>query len=147
MADDHQDPPWGRPLEEGEQASGDDQSTEEQATPEDQSTMAHDAPPDDQTVAHTEPDNQDTGLSQEPETVATAEGEGESDAQVTAEPERLGGAGDGVSDDPEEYQWHTGLKREHGSTDAVEFIDVVKSSAATRSSTASTLASRTTRSR
>src|SRR4051794_15597622 len=24
------------------------------------------------------------------------------------------------------YQWHTGTKREHGSTDAVEFIDVVK---------------------
>ena len=24
------------------------------------------------------------------------------------------------------YQWHTGRKREHGSTDAVEFIDVVK---------------------
>src|SRR5205809_112501 len=24
------------------------------------------------------------------------------------------------------YEWHTGLKRDHGSTDAVEFIDVVK---------------------
>jgi len=134
MSEDRQDPPWGRPLEEGEQASGDDQPTREQSAPDDQST-AHDAPQDDQaTVAHTAPDDQDTAaqagpdeqdtaLSPEPETVATAE----SDAQVTDEPERLGGAGDGVSDDPEEYQWHTGLKREHGSTDAVEFIDVVKS--------------------
>ncbi len=25
------------------------------------------------------------------------------------------------------YQWHSGLKRDHGSTDAVEFIDVKKS--------------------
>ncbi len=27
----------------------------------------------------------------------------------------------------EPYQWHSGLKREHGSTDAIEFIDVEKS--------------------
>src|SRR5918996_5819623 len=26
----------------------------------------------------------------------------------------------------QEYQWHTGTKREHGGKDAVEFIDVVK---------------------
>jgi phospholipid/cholesterol/gamma-HCH transport system ATP-binding protein len=33
--------------------------------------------------------------------------------------------GDG-SDGGEEYQWHTGQHRDHGSEDAVEFIDVVK---------------------
>ena len=27
----------------------------------------------------------------------------------------------------EPYQWHSGLKRDHGSTDAIEFIDVHKS--------------------
>jgi phospholipid/cholesterol/gamma-HCH transport system ATP-binding protein len=32
----------------------------------------------------------------------------------------------GSEAEAEEYQWHTGRKREHGSDDAVEFIDVVK---------------------
>jgi phospholipid/cholesterol/gamma-HCH transport system ATP-binding protein len=32
----------------------------------------------------------------------------------------------GSQAEAEEYQWHTGKKREHGSDDAVEFIDVVK---------------------
>jgi phospholipid/cholesterol/gamma-HCH transport system ATP-binding protein len=40
------------------------------------------------------------------------------DARVAHEPEG------GQEDD--EYKWHTGRKREHGSEDAVEFIDVVK---------------------
>src|SRR4051794_11093837 len=40
-------------------------------------------------------------------------------ARVTAEPAQ----GD---EEAEEYKWHTGRKREHGATDAVEFIDVVK---------------------
>src|SRR6187401_2562283 len=32
----------------------------------------------------------------------------------------------GSQAEADEYQWHTGRKREHGSEDAVEFIDVVK---------------------
>ncbi len=32
----------------------------------------------------------------------------------------------GSQAEAEEYQWHTGTKREHGADDAVEFIDVVK---------------------
>ena len=32
----------------------------------------------------------------------------------------------GSKAEADEYQWHTGTKREHGSDDAVEFIDVVK---------------------
>jgi phospholipid/cholesterol/gamma-HCH transport system ATP-binding protein len=32
----------------------------------------------------------------------------------------------GSQEEADEYQWHTGRKREHGSDDAVEFIDVVK---------------------
>src|SRR3990170_117032 len=32
----------------------------------------------------------------------------------------------GSQAEADEYQWHTGTKREHGSDDAVEFIDVVK---------------------
>ena len=33
----------------------------------------------------------------------------------------------GSQAESDEYQWHTGRKREHGSDDAVEFIDVHKS--------------------
>jgi phospholipid/cholesterol/gamma-HCH transport system ATP-binding protein len=32
----------------------------------------------------------------------------------------------GSQEEADEYQWHTGTKREHGAEDAVEFIDVVK---------------------
>jgi phospholipid/cholesterol/gamma-HCH transport system ATP-binding protein len=32
----------------------------------------------------------------------------------------------GSQEEADEYQWHTGTKREHGADDAVEFIDVVK---------------------
>ena len=32
----------------------------------------------------------------------------------------------GSQEEADEYQWHTGRRREHGSEDAVEFIDVVK---------------------
>jgi phospholipid/cholesterol/gamma-HCH transport system ATP-binding protein len=32
----------------------------------------------------------------------------------------------GSQAEADEYQWHTGRKREHGADDAVEFIDVVK---------------------
>jgi phospholipid/cholesterol/gamma-HCH transport system ATP-binding protein len=34
---------------------------------------------------------------------------------------------DRVPTEAEEYQWHTGQKRDHGSDDAIEFIDVKKS--------------------
>jgi phospholipid/cholesterol/gamma-HCH transport system ATP-binding protein len=47
-------------------------------------------------------------------------GNGAGDARVAREPEDRG------ADDDDPYQWHTGKKREHGSEDAVEFIDVVK---------------------
>jgi phospholipid/cholesterol/gamma-HCH transport system ATP-binding protein len=40
------------------------------------------------------------------------------EARVSSEPEQ--------GEEGDEYQWHTGRKRDHGSTDAVEFIDVVK---------------------
>jgi phospholipid/cholesterol/gamma-HCH transport system ATP-binding protein len=54
-----------------------------------------------------------------------SDGEG-SPARVTAEPSQETGE-DEATDEDDEYKWHTGRKREHGSTDAVEFIDVVKS--------------------
>ncbi len=42
-------------------------------------------------------------------------------AEVVPDNIRAEGRGD---EDP--YQWHTGVKRDHGSTDAIEFIDVMK---------------------
>jgi phospholipid/cholesterol/gamma-HCH transport system ATP-binding protein len=54
---------------------------------------------------------------------------GDGDGSESAEAEERGGAR--VASEPggesdEDYQWHTGEKRDHGSEDAVEFIDVVK---------------------
>ena len=56
---------------------------------------------------------------------------------TTEQPAAQPGAGDGgevpgniveqTREGEEPYQWHTGRKRDHGSTDAVEFIDVRKS--------------------
>ena len=73
------------------------------------------------------------------------EGRGGPDAAVTHEPPpqsepaarsaEQGRPGDDIPanivaqtrEGEEPYQWHSGLKREHGSTDAIEFIDVKKS--------------------
>src|SRR3954452_22183 len=45
-------------------------------------------------------------------------------AEQEAQDDSVGEGSHEEGEDP--YQWHTGRKREHGSTDAVEFIDVVK---------------------
>jgi phospholipid/cholesterol/gamma-HCH transport system ATP-binding protein len=70
--------------------------------------------------AYDEPPAQDTQESEAPEQPPerSPEGNGAGEARVAHEP------GDPETDD--EYRWHTGKKREHGSEDAVEFIDVVK---------------------
>ena len=47
----------------------------------------------------------------------------------------------------EPYQWHTGTKRDHGSTDAIEFIDVKKSFGRTTILNGLNFLSPTTRSR
>jgi phospholipid/cholesterol/gamma-HCH transport system ATP-binding protein len=55
---------------------------------------------------------------QESDAYEEGNGDGSGQARVTHEPR------DEQQED--EYQWHTGKKRDHGSEDAVEFIDVVK---------------------
>jgi phospholipid/cholesterol/gamma-HCH transport system ATP-binding protein len=50
----------------------------------------------------------------------------EPDARVTNE-SIPGNIREQTRDGEEAYQWHSGLKRDHGSTDAIEFIDVKKS--------------------
>src|SRR3954454_4542446 len=118
MADENQqDPPWGRPIE-------DDQRT--QASP-DQPEAAeaeeayHDEPGgagDPENME--EPDSGDTFVTSEP---PPDDGD-ERTAEQEAQDDSVGEGSHEEGEDP--YQWHTGRKREHGSTDAVEFIDVVK---------------------
>src|SRR3954471_16883546 len=114
MTEERQDPPWGRPL------GDDDEETSEQhdqpwATEAEQAT--HDepgGPGDPQAMEHG-----DTFLDQDDEA---------GDATVISEPDQDEHAGvEGSHEEGQDpYEWHTGLKRDHGSTDAVEFIDVVK---------------------
>src|SRR5918997_267854 len=96
-----------RSWEESREQGGGDQQTEEMRSDEDTRS------------------DQETRSHEETRSEGDADGDGRTDdsergdARVTDEPDR-----DGDGDD--EYKWHTGRKREHGSDDAVEFIDVVK---------------------
>jgi phospholipid/cholesterol/gamma-HCH transport system ATP-binding protein len=90
---------------------------EHQEQPGAETTRAHET--------YEQPASQDTQESEVPEEVRERQepdtgpqGNGAGDARVAHEP------ADTQPDD--EYRWHTGKKREHGSEDAVEFIDVVK---------------------
>jgi phospholipid/cholesterol/gamma-HCH transport system ATP-binding protein len=103
------DPPWGRPLGSSEE----DDATREQPTgeppaePSDQPSAAEA-----EQAVHDEPGGpgEPERLEQEPAEARVADGE----------------LGQGEEGD-DEYKWHKeGMRREHGSTDAVEFIDVVK---------------------
>jgi phospholipid/cholesterol/gamma-HCH transport system ATP-binding protein len=104
MAEERQDPPWGRPL-------GDDD--EETAEQQDETWASEQA-------IHDEPGGPGDPQEMEHGDTFISESEQDEDQQQHAGVE--GGHQEG--EDP--YEWHTGLKRDHGSTDAVEFIDVVK---------------------
>jgi phospholipid/cholesterol/gamma-HCH transport system ATP-binding protein len=117
------DPPWGRPLEPSDmerppetEAEGEQPEPEQpEAEPEQpQAARAEEA-------YHDEPGGEGAPEERETQTEET---------RVVSEPEQgqaaSGELGHGSSE-AEEYQYHTGVKREHGSEDAVEFIDVKKS--------------------
>src|SRR3990170_4935917 len=126
MADDERnDPPWGKPLEPGEV--------------EGQETRASDVP--EETRVSDTPD--ETRISDTPDETVTRDAPG-----PTVQREVQMGQPEGEADPPDmehsdeeipdniidqtregehPYQWHSGLKRDHGSTDAIEFIDVKKS--------------------
>jgi phospholipid/cholesterol/gamma-HCH transport system ATP-binding protein len=107
MADEReqQDPPWGRPEDDDETVVSGEQGGDETFISEEQPTAGQA-----EEAYHDEPEDHE-------EEGADEEG---TDARVTSEPEQDG------DEEAEEYKWHTGRKREHGSEDAVEFIDVVK---------------------
>jgi len=71
------------------------------------------------TREHSEEQQPDGSASAAPEQAPPPEGRSQEDVPDNI---RAEGRGD---DDP--YEWHTGTKRDHGSTDAIEFIDVKKS--------------------
>src|SRR4051794_6269518 len=102
MADEReqQDPPWGRPEDDDETVISGEQPSADEAE-----EAYHDEP---EASAEEEQDTEEH----------EADDEQGTDARVTSEPEQ--------DQDDDEYKWHTGRKREHGSSDAVEFIDVVK---------------------
>ena len=127
MADEQRrdDPAWGRPLEPSdmEQPGG----HEEQQQPGDQEQGGYQEQPgyeegghQEQQGAHEQPAaseaeqayHDEPGGEGQPEAMDTGE------TRVVSEPPREG--------EGEDYQWHTGMRRDHGSTDAVEFIDVIK---------------------
>jgi phospholipid/cholesterol/gamma-HCH transport system ATP-binding protein len=51
----------------------------------------------------------------------------EEDGELAAEDQPTQVVDDRSPEEQDEYQWHTGEKRDHGSDDAIEFIDVKKS--------------------
>jgi phospholipid/cholesterol/gamma-HCH transport system ATP-binding protein len=115
MADDNkQDPPWGRPLDE------DDQTTQQSGPDQSDAAEAEGA-------YHDEPGGAgDPEQMQRDDMFVTSESPPEDD-RTEDQRTQDGSVGEGSHAEGEDpYQWHTGRKREHGSTDAVEFIDVVK---------------------
>ena len=119
MADDEEreDPPWGKPLQ-PDDVEG-DQPTAEQHTG-DQGTYEDEAYRDEPAEGEADSNKRDI-ITQSPEGEAD-----EPDMRVTGEnvPDNIK---EQTREGEEPYQWHSGTKRDHGSTDAIEFIDVKKS--------------------
>src|SRR5680860_418260 len=117
MADEERnDPPWGKPLQSGE-------VEEDQRTEEDQQTE----------VAHEDVDGDGdsdaeagSGNKRKVE-MGTPQGEADQPDMQVRDEEVPANITDQTREGEQPYQWHSGLKRDHGSTDAIEFIDVKKS--------------------
>jgi phospholipid/cholesterol/gamma-HCH transport system ATP-binding protein len=120
------DPPWGRPLDPSDMERGggaDEEQTREHLygsgerdapTAQEAEQAYHDEPGGDGGPAG---DEQETQLSPPPGHTGTYESEEEIPDNIIAQ----------TREGEHPYYWHTGRKRDHGSTDAVEFIDVKKS--------------------
>ncbi|HKF80293.1 MAG TPA: ABC transporter ATP-binding protein [Thermoleophilaceae bacterium] len=131
MADEEKrnDPQWGRPLEpsdlEREGGAEDPQESRPHQSPGDpgtQETAPSDTPTEETQVAEA-PQETHEGEQYQPqqETRVTDEPPPPRDEDI---PENIVAQ---TREGEHPYYWHSGRKREHGSTDAVEFIDVMKS--------------------
>jgi phospholipid/cholesterol/gamma-HCH transport system ATP-binding protein len=115
VADERNDPPWGRPLDEGDEDPQADTGADAPAEADYEPTAAEA-----EQAYHDDPDaTGQAAVVNEPPLASEME---------QSEPEA--GIPDNIKDQTREgehpYHWHSGLKRDHGSTDAVEFIDVKK---------------------
>jgi phospholipid/cholesterol/gamma-HCH transport system ATP-binding protein len=122
-----EDPSWGRPLQPGE---GETEGAPEESTAEQESVAEPDAgradPVHDDHDAYDDDGPQALPGHREIQR-GVPEGEAdEPDVRVTDE-EVPGNITEQTREGEQPYQWHSGLKRDHGSTDAIEFIDVEKS--------------------
>ena len=136
MADERNDPPWGRPLDDtnDQESSAAEGGADAPADADYEATAEQDVAGDQPTAAeaeqayHDDPDTQtQAAVTHEPE---PASAQGQRDAAAAAG-QRDEDVPDNIKEQTREgehpYHWHSGLKRDHGSTDAVEFIDVMKS--------------------
>jgi phospholipid/cholesterol/gamma-HCH transport system ATP-binding protein len=119
MPDENQnDPPWARPLRRSE--------LEDEAPPEEHPTAEEPATAE-QPATEEQPaagDGYEDEPAYEPEEAYPGEPQGAGLPEATAETGRARVVAEPERED--EYRWHTGRKRDHGSTDVVEFVDVVK---------------------
>ncbi|MGI8845367.1 MAG: ATP-binding cassette domain-containing protein [Thermoleophilaceae bacterium] len=138
------DPPWGGPMRSDEVESdqrhgGEDERGCDAGSDPDHEDEAHRGPSDEGEERQDSGDHDDDrnydddGPSGESDSskrdIITASPEGEADEpdmRVTNE-DVPGNITEQTRDGEEPYQWHSGTKRDHGSTDAIEFIDVKKS--------------------
>jgi phospholipid/cholesterol/gamma-HCH transport system ATP-binding protein len=115
---------------EKEQPPADAESVE-QPPPVEQPTVAHEAAP--EPAAEEQPADEEIVTSartvasaKTPESAETVAGEQPADPEQPEEESRVAVVSEPEGADPDEYQWHTGLKRPTGVPDAIEFIDVHK---------------------
>jgi len=128
MADEQRrdDPPWGRPIQpddfeqERERAGGEQETRQQEQYDE---TQQHDQYDETQQREYSDAEEAEQAYHDEPGGPGDPHG-------LEQEDEDYGQAAVTHEEPPEgeedEYQWHTGRKRDHGSEDAVEFVDVVK---------------------
>ena len=118
---------------EKEQPPADPESVE-QPPPVEQPTVAHEAAPEPapEPAAEEQPADEEIVTSartvasaKTPESAETVAGEQPADPEQPEE-SRVAVVSEPEGADPDEYQWHTGLKRPTGVPDAIEFIDVHK---------------------
>jgi len=118
--------PWGRPLNEEETQQSGDYGQQEPAAPHAPQPPPHSDPswqqPHEESWSDAPPQEQAGDYGQPGDAGATG------GAAVTRDEEDIpDNIRDQTRGDESPYQWHAGLNRPHGSSDAVEFIDVMKS--------------------
>ena len=114
MAEDDKDDPRGEPLQSSDMEDGKTRAAD---------TVQHEEQSAD-TVEHQE---QSSDTVQRDVVMHSPEGDADEPNVQESDEEIPGSIHEQTKEGEQPYQWHTGTKRDHGSTDAIEFIDVKKS--------------------